>query len=438
MRKLFADIDNDHDRVISIQDARKFRREFVAASFVGGLHILAKDDLKHHRGTGREGFRDWLSKQLKGGKSPSFSRGTQEQPDQPEKGNTPFDEQSGFESDHLDAGESMETASCESLTEAWQPQKDLIQDLVIDTHSPDSQLNIAFGCEGPDITEGDNITGGDRLDPPGSGMQEACTLPPSSPRDAAASAGVDIGRTKSECMSVLGASARALKSADYDTAIRLSSQVLEQGQACAAAYYIRSECYRLKGELTAAVEDMGFCLALDTFNGQAHYRRGAVLLELGRFAQAAHHLRLSLRHNCTQRCLALVCLGRCLEELGDSHPALAHYDAAIMVDASSAYAHFCRGRCCKRLGDSRRAAQDMEQALLLDPAFVDSYLRRAAEAERRGDSKAALKLYTALEAHLPLPQEQRASIAAARQRLSNSLQQSPTVANTRQPFAGPV
>ena len=50
------------------------------------------------------------------------------------------------------------------------------------------------------------------------------------------------------------------------------------------------------GKLAAAVDDLGFVLAIETTHAAAHQSRGLCLIEMGRFSQAATHFSLALKH----------------------------------------------------------------------------------------------------------------------------------------------
>jgi Tfp pilus assembly protein PilF len=203
------------------------------------------------------------------------------------------------------------------------------------------------------------------------------------------------------------AAARALARGDYDAARRACDAVIQAGGAPFSAFYVRAESYRLLGRPAAAADDLAFCLAMDPASARAHKARGLCLLELGRFAQAAVHLRRAgelLRHADGQVCVGM---GRCCEALGDVGRALREYDRAVGCDPASAYAWFCRGRCKLRAGDGGGGAQDLGQVLRVDPLFVSRYVEAAAAEEEAGRPGAAVEMLGSLQ-DLPMAPEQRA------------------------------
>ena len=210
--------------------------------------------------------------------------------------------------------------------------------------------------------------------------------------------------------------ARALADGDWEAASRICTAMIEAGQPTFAAFYVRAESCRLRGLLAAAVDDFGFCLAIDSSSARAHKGRGICLVELGRYAQAAVHLKHARRLQQTADSLTAVSLGRCYEELGETMGALHEYDTAITADPGNAYALFCRGRCLQHVGDEAAAARDLARVVQLDPLFASRYLHMAAEAEARGCTDMAAGVYQSLEC-LPLSHEQLSWLKARRAQL---------------------
>ena len=226
-------------------------------------------------------------------------------------------------------------------------------------------------------------------------------------------------RSEFTCPSALAA-ARALAADDYEAAGRICSAMIQAREACFPAWYIRAESFRLRGLPADAADDYGFCLAIDAASARAHKGRGLCLLDMGRFAQAAMHLRRARALLPAADSVVCVSLGRCYEELGDITGALREYDEAIGSDASSAYALFCRGCCLRCIGEEERAGEDLAQVLRLDPLFASRYVRAAAEAEETGRLEAAADMYRSLE-ELPVSREQLCWLRDRRAQLSAPL-----------------
>ena len=220
-----------------------------------------------------------------------------------------------------------------------------------------------------------------------------------------------------KCEESLDGAAYALSRGKYDTAGRICTAMIDAGTATFSAFYIRAESYRLLRQQAAAVEDYGYCLAIDAASARAHKGRGLCLLDMGRFAQAAMHLRRARALLPAADSAVCVSLGRCYEELGDITGALQEYDEAIGSDASSAYAFFCRGCCFRCIGEEERAGEDLAQVLQLDPLFVSRYMRMAVDAERRLDYQGAAKLYASLECLPFLSQVQMTDLKAQKIRV---------------------
>lgn len=199
--------------------------------------------------------------------------------------------------------------------------------------------------------------------------------------------------------------ARHLSKKAYPEAIVCATEAIGACRTYCNAYFVRAEAFRLQGKLAAAVDDLGFCLAIDAAHERSHHCRGLCLLEMRRFSQAATHFLLSLKHQTRPETTTLINLGRSYQELGQLEAAMKEYDRALRQEPSNAYAYFCRGHCRLLLGDSEGANMDFEVVMRYEPKFHLPYAAKAAEAESRGEWSRADDIYTALLDHLPLQSE---------------------------------
>ena len=86
--------------------------------------------------------------------------------------------------------------------------------------------------------------------------------------------------------------------------------MLEYNRQSAPAYYIRAEAFRLQHKHAAALDDLRYCLAIDSANAQAHHAAGLCLAELGEHVKAATHLTLALKNQRRPQVQTIVCRGR--------------------------------------------------------------------------------------------------------------------------------
>jgi len=91
------------------------------------------------------------------------------------------------------------------------------------------------------------------------------------------------------------------KAGDLSEAIRMYSLGLERDpdcvdtRTCATLYFNRSAAHRRRGDFEAALEDVNMALALHPKWCKALYRRGMLLLECGRYAEALTELKVVQR-----------------------------------------------------------------------------------------------------------------------------------------------
>jgi len=199
--------------------------------------------------------------------------------------------------------------------------------------------------------------------------------------------------------------ARHLEAGRYAEAVQCASKAVAACRTYHNAFFVRAEAYRLLGKLAAAVDDLGFCLAIEATHARAHHCRGLCLLEMGRNSQAATHFTLALKHQPSPDVGTLISLGRAYQDLGWGEAAMVEYDKALRIEPSSAYAYFCRGHCRRCLGDEEGGRSDFALVMRFDPSFHVPYVERATLAEQRGEWARAEDIYSALLEHLPLSGE---------------------------------
>ena len=91
------------------------------------------------------------------------------------------------------------------------------------------------------------------------------------------------------------------KDGNLDEAIQLFSAAINRDPDCedtrtvATLYYNRSAAWRRKGEFEKALDDANMALALHPKWTKALYRRGVLLLECGRYAEALTELKVVQR-----------------------------------------------------------------------------------------------------------------------------------------------
>lgn len=111
----------------------------------------------------------------------------------------------------------------------------------------------------------------------------------------------DLGETINQLEDIKMKGNAAYKEGNLNEAIRLYSLALEKDpgctdtRTCATLYYNRSSGYRKKGEVQQALEDANMALNLQPKWCKALYRRGILLLECGRYAEALTELKVVQR-----------------------------------------------------------------------------------------------------------------------------------------------
>lgn len=136
-------------------------------------------------------------------------------------------------------------------------------------------------------------------------------------------------------------------------------------------------CFQALMQREEAVANYAMALGIDAKNYVARNNMGVVLLDIGRFEEAAAHFRkvTEARPDVVK---AFSNLGLALTHLKRFDEALAVFDRAVKLDANFAEAINNRGNALRQLDRAEQALADFDRAIALKPDYADAHANRAA------------------------------------------------------------
>jgi tetratricopeptide (TPR) repeat protein len=165
----------------------------------------------------------------------------------------------------------------------------------------------------------------------------------------------------------------------------------------ARALVARGIAERMLGKMGTAIQTLSYAIELDPSLGEAYFRRGICLQEIGEnrmaladFTQAAAIRYTDPRGNLWE--------GFVYAKLGDYHEAIRAYGDAIAASDRYTPAFVNRGLAYMMLGDHEKAISDFNDALRIEPTNGDYYFKRGVAHVQLGElDKAAESLASAIE-----------------------------------------
>jgi protein O-mannosyl-transferase len=180
------------------------------------------------------------------------------------------------------------------------------------------------------------------------------------------------------------------------------SHVIERGPGpVPAAYNNRATAYRIKGELSKAIEDYTAFIALDRTSVVAFNNRGIAFREAGQLDRAIedHTRAIALKPDLPDSYLDR---GLAHRDRGQLDLAMADMNRAIDLDKNNADAFVNRGLVFREMGRIDLALEDYTRAITLDPSHAIAYNNRGMALLETGQTGPAVADYTAAIAINPL------------------------------------
>jgi len=222
------------------------------------------------------------------------------------------------------------------------------------------------------------------------------------------------------------AAAAALQGNQFEQAIRLYSELIENTGERAEDFYKRANAYNGLGRWEMAVHDYDRAISLDASHARAYcnrgtalehlarwtdalasydraielapndfvsyYNRGSALKNLERFEDAlsSYQGALSLKGDYV---VAYINCGNVLQKLKRYEAALANYEKALEFDQGNAAALLGRGVSLASLRRFSEALASYDRAIALDSRYTEAYIDRGIALHEMGQSEAALASY---------------------------------------------
>jgi predicted O-linked N-acetylglucosamine transferase (SPINDLY family) len=233
-------------------------------------------------------------------------------------------------------------------------------------------------------------------------------------------------KTAQDWDALSAAAAGALQGNQFEQAIRLYGELLENTGDRAELFYKRANAYNGLGRWQMAVDDYDRAISLDATHARAYcnrgtalerlarwteavasydraielapedflsyYNRGSALKNLERFEEAlsSYQGALSLKRDYV---VAYINCGNVLQKLKRYEAALANYEKAIEFDPGNAAAFLGRGVSLASLRRFSEALVSYDRAIALDGRFTEAYIDRGIALHEMGKSEAALASY---------------------------------------------
>jgi len=200
----------------------------------------------------------------------------------------------------------------------------------------------------------------------GSGAQPGLAQDPDVPQEPSGGSSVLVASD------AINAAKAALRSRNYEDAIRLASTAVRDGRLSAPrlalALRLRGAAYLNTNRPERAQADFNAALRIEPRDVVGLLGRGAALLVLARAADA----RADFDRALTLRRVPVLYYWRGLArvQLRDFRGALDDFDDALALQPRYAPAYYGRGLAYHALGQGVRARDDYERALAIDPTFA--------------------------------------------------------------------
>jgi tetratricopeptide (TPR) repeat protein len=179
------------------------------------------------------------------------------------------------------------------------------------------------------------------------------------------------------------------KLGDFGLAIQNYTIALNLSDSYSTAYLNRGIAIKtLNGDAKAALEDIERAIALDPDNGEAYFRRGTILYELGHNRKALDSLTKAVERD-TQRAAWFVQRSNVLAKIWLHERALKDLDMAIALDPTFLPAYLNRGVVNSVLGNPQLAIGDYTRALELEPSSAKAYFGRGTARASKKDLNGA-------------------------------------------------
>jgi len=195
----------------------------------------------------------------------------------------------------------------------------------------------------------------------------------------------------------LGDARAAAEADDYETALRIFRELLQENPTLADAYSGIGVVYEDQGELELAEPAYARAVSLDPQDFVASSGHGRVLEALGRSREAIRALQraLTIRPRDLDSNLAM---SRLLLAAGQDDGALAFAERAIRIDAQNGMAHLALARAYSKVGRGTDAIREYETACeLIEPpvevmfALVNAYAEEKRYREAANAAEALTK-----------------------------------------------
>ena len=204
-------------------------------------------------------------------------------------------------------------------------------------------------------------------------------------------------RQEREFQRLIVAGDAALAQNRTSEAIEAFSGALALKQDSMLAYLKRGDTYRRRGEVTAALRDLGEAATLDPSAPRPLELLGDVNATMGNYERAAEHYR-SFTQLDDRSPRVLYKLGLAHFRNGETTQAIEALQHAVSLDGRFAEAHYLLAMCLRARSDDRAALAGLLRAVEINPAFVDAREELADLYMKAGQRQKALEQLEALAA----------------------------------------
>ena len=185
------------------------------------------------------------------------------------------------------------------------------------------------------------------------------------------------------------------------------------------AYLKRGDTYRRRGELTAALRDLGQAAWLDPTAPRPVELLGDVNVNMGRYERAAEHYRAFVALD-DRAPRILYKLALTYYRNGQAAMAIGPLRDAITIDDSFAEAHYLLGMCLRDEQQDGEALQALRRAVEVRPAFMAAREEMADLYTAGGRSREAIEELEALAALEPARAERLVNVGLAYARVGRT------------------